>query len=310
MVDDRVDVRSRTRMRPLRARSPRLPNFIVIGAMKSGTTSLFHYLREHPQAHMSPLKEVEFFVEEKNWKRGLDWYRSQFAGASPGAIAVGEASTAYTKYPEFRGVPERIAEHIPEARLIYVVRDPIERIRSHYQHRVLAGSERRTIERAVIDDERYVDCSRYAMQTDRYLQVFPRESLLLVTSEELRAARAETMRRIYAFLQIDPSFEPESMDREFYRSDDRAAYPPFVWWVRRTIKRYVPAGKRAKELVDLVVPASLGRRPDNRRGERTPAASNYALPDRVRAQLSDLLREDVAKFREYMPDRFNGWGIA
>jgi hypothetical protein len=212
-----------------------MPNFIVIGAMKSGTTSLFHYLQAHPQAYLSPLKEVEFFVEEKNWKRGFDWYRAQFAGADPEAIAIGEASTAYTKYPEYDGVPERIATHIPEARLIYVVRDPIERIRSHFQHRVLAGAERRPVEVAVLEDPRYLHCSSYAMQLERYLPHFERDQLMIVRSEDLRSARLETMRSIYGFLGIDPDLVPDTLEREFYRSEERATYPPVAGWVPRTV---------------------------------------------------------------------------
>ena len=119
---------------------PRLPSFLVIGAMKAGTTSLYHYLHAHPQVFMPSIKELDFFVAGGNWGRGLHWYQKQFAGAGPGAVAVGEASTMYTKYPSVDGVPERIAAHLPEVRLVYVVRDPIDRIRSHYRHRVAVGT--------------------------------------------------------------------------------------------------------------------------------------------------------------------------
>jgi Sulfotransferase domain len=294
--------------RPGRQRAGRLPNFVVIGAMKSGTTSLFHYLQVHPQAHLSPLKEVDFFVEEKNWRRGLDWYRGQFEGAGPDVRAIGEASTIYTKFPKYRGVAERMARTIPDARLIYLVRDPIERIRSHYQHRVLSGAERLPIDRAVLEDHRYLDCSRYAMQIERYFEHFPRERILLATSEELRSNRLPTMRRIYSFLQIDPDFVHGTIDREFYASGERATYPPIAWWVRRTIKRYLPASKRAKELIDLAVPALLGRR----NGSERPAdgRSRFTMPEPVRERLADVLREDVARFRRYMPSGFDGWGIA
>jgi len=293
-----------------RTSAGRLPNFLVIGAMKSGTTSLFHYLQAHPHAYLSPLKEVEFFVEETNWKRGFDWYRAQFAGAPPDATAIGEASTAYTKYPEHRGVPERIATHLPDARLIYVVRDPIERIRSHYQHRVMAGAERRPAEVAVLEDERYLNCSRYAMQVDRYLEHVDRDRLLLVRSEDLRATRVETMRSIYAFLGLDPNVTPDALDREFYRSEERATYPPVAWWVRRTVKRYVPAGKRVKELIDVVANRFLVERVRPRREQPVAPAPASTLSDDVRARLAEALAEDVARFRSYMPQGFDGWGIA
>jgi hypothetical protein len=295
-------------VRPGRQRAGRLPNFIVIGAMKAGTTSLFHYLQVHPQAYLSPLKEVDFFVEEKNWRRGLDWYRAQFDGAGPEVTAVGEASTLYTKFPEYEGVPERMAGSIPEARLIYVVRDPIERIRSHYQHRILTGSERLPIDRAVLEDPRYLDCSRYAMQIERYLERFPREQILLVTSEDLRANRLPTMRAIYGFLEIDPAFVHETIDREFYASNERASYPPAAWWVRRTLKRYIPTSKRAKELIDLALPTFLARGGGPNGSGDGPG--RFEVPDAVRDRLAERLRDDVARFRTYMPSGFDGWGIA
>jgi Sulfotransferase domain len=291
-----------------RGGGPTLPNFIVIGAMKSGTTSLFHYLQSHPQVFMSPLKEVDFFAEGLNWDRGLDWYRRQFAGAGSDAVAIGEASTSYSKYPEYTGVPERIADTLPDVRLIYVVRDPVERIRSHYQHRSLIGAEREPIEIAVLKDPRYVDCSRYAYQIERYMRVFPRESLLVVASEHLRSDRERTIRQIYRFLGVDETYVSDTLQREFYRTDERASYPPIVWWLRRTVKRYVPAGKRAKELIDHVLPSSLGRVPK----ESEPAAKDptFTITDDVREQLVERLRDDVRELRAYMPDGFDGWGLA
>jgi hypothetical protein len=92
---------------------------------------------------MSDLKEPDFFVTELNWGRGVRWYEQQFVGAD-GAVAVGEASTSYSKYPLYRDVPSRIADTIPDVRLIYLIRQPIERIRSQYLHQRLLREERRT----------------------------------------------------------------------------------------------------------------------------------------------------------------------
>jgi hypothetical protein len=285
-----------------------LPNFLVIGAMKSGTTSLFNYLRAHPQIFMSPLKEADFFVEEKNWQRGLDWYRTQFAAASAGSVAIGEASTSYSKYPEYRGVPEKIAACLPDVRLIYVVRDPIERIRSHYEHDALVGREHAPIDEAVLADPRYVDCSRYAFQLERYLNWFPRERILVIASEELRSSRASTMRLIYRFLEVDDAHRPDELEREFYTTQERSAYPSYAWRIRRIAKRYLPAGHRAKELIDRLVPASLGRvRSD---GPAAAPAPTDLVTDGLRATLQELLKDDVRKLNTYMPDGFDGWGIA
>lgn len=284
----------------------RLPNFLVIGAMKAGTTSLYHYLRAHPQVHMPPVKELDFFVEEGNWRRGMGWYAKQFEGAPAAAVAVGEASTRYTKYPSVQGVPERIAAHLPEVRLVYVVRDPIERIRSHYEHRRAAGAETEPIERAVRDNPIYVDSSRYAMQLERYLDHFPRDRVLVLTSEELRTARQEAVQRLYGFLGVATDVVPDVLDVEFYRTSERASYSPAGWWVRRTLKRHFPATKRAKELVDSVVPrlAGVARRSGGHGGE-----SALTVPDGLRSELAAALHDDVRRLRGLMPTGFDGWGI-
>ena len=134
-----------------------LPNLLVIGAQKCGTTSLHGYLSLHPQVSMAKRKELDFFVRPEdsivaigNWHRGLDWYRAQFQGSSP---VLGEASPNYTGFPHFRGVPERAARVLPEAKLICMVRDPIERIVSHYMHRRAAGVETRPLEQTLGDIE-------------------------------------------------------------------------------------------------------------------------------------------------------------
>ena len=119
----------------------RLPTFLIVGGMNCGTTALYRYLQAHPEVYMPSVKAPEFFVEEANWRRGVDWYRRMFAGAPPDAVAIGEASNAYTKHPRYRGVPKRVASVLPDVRLIYVVRDPVARMRSHYQTKVAEGSE-------------------------------------------------------------------------------------------------------------------------------------------------------------------------
>jgi hypothetical protein len=286
----------------------RLPTFIVIGAMKGGTTSLFHYLDEHPQVHMSPLKEVDFFVEESNWDRGFDWYARQFEGAGPQATAIGEASTVYTKYPQYRGVPERIRAHLPDIRLIYVVRDPIERLRSHFQHRTLVGSERRPIAQAIDADPTYIDTSRYGMQLERYVEHFPREQIHIMTSEDLRLRRAETLSGVFGFIGVEPSFVPPSIEQEFYKTDERTQYPSIAWKVRKLAKRFVPHSKRAKELVDSLMPKVLGRRNGAVPSEGSSQAS-LAIPDEVADRMRAIFAEDVALLRRYMPPEFDGWGL-
>jgi hypothetical protein len=284
-----------------------LPNFLIIGAAKAGTTSLYHYLRAHPHVFMPPVKELDFFVAEGNWGRGIEWYRKQFEGASPQAIAIGEASTRYTIYPSLRGVPQRIATHLPDARFVYIVRDPIERIRSHYQHRVAAGTERSPLQQAVFENPRYLNCSRYATQLEQYLQFFPRKRLMLITSEQLRHSRRSTICRVYEFLGVESDFVPETLNREFYKSEDRLKHSPAGWWFRHVLKRHFPASKRAKEIVDSTLPRVFNR---ILRGPERQSSSPITLTEGLRSELVDNLRDEVRRLRCYMTEEFDGWGIA
>ena len=118
-----------------------LPNLIIIGGLKCGTTSLHHYLNLHPEIAMSRPKELNFFVSELNWPLGRDWYAGHFDRS---ARIRGESSPHYTNRPSFNGVPGRMHELLgSDVRLVYVVRDPIDRILSHYLHNVGGGYEDR-----------------------------------------------------------------------------------------------------------------------------------------------------------------------
>ena len=177
-----------------------LPNFLVIGAMKCGTTSLHHYLTLHPEIFMSRQKELSYFVEERNYSNGEAWYRAQFES---GFHACGEISPAYTAYPVMKGVPQRIHSLLGDIRLIYVMRDPLERLLSHYIHNVAKGKETRTFDEAMRNLENdYVWRSLYSVQLKQYLPYFARERILLITQEDLLNQRVSTLRRIFRFLGV------------------------------------------------------------------------------------------------------------
>jgi hypothetical protein len=182
-----------------------LPNLLVIGAMKCGTTSLHHYLGLHPEIFMSRRKELDFFIEDLNWKKGIAWYAAQFP--EPAAIR-GEASPRYSLHPVYRGVPQRIHQVLPDVKLVYVVRDPVQRVISHYMHDVIERSEQRTLEAILEQDERnhYVHCSRYWMQLEQYRCVFPTRQVLVIRQEDLLEQRAGILRSVFRFLEVDESF--------------------------------------------------------------------------------------------------------
>lgn len=274
-----------------------LPNLVIIGAMKCATSSLHYYLGLHPHVGMSRRKELNFFIEERNWPRGEAWYRSWFSARD---AVRGEASPGYTAYPEFRGVPERMHGVIPDARLIYVVRDPFARLAAHYAHLVAEGRETRSLAQALADpDSPLVTRSRYWMQLERYLQVYPADRILVLQQEALRSHRFETMRRVFAFAGVDPEFR-----------DVR-----FRWMRHRS------ARKRQK----TVLGQRLSRTWPMRMLARLPADRRWPVEDAIyypfsrrvapvvleglRERVADALRPDLTRLRQWTGERFDGWSI-
>ncbi len=181
----------------------RLPNLVIIGAQKCGTTSLHYYLGHHPEIRMTLIKELDFFPDQRNWHKGVDWYKSHFRGDFK---VLGESSPNYTYYPKWQNVPERMHSVIPDAKLIYLVRDPIERIISHYIHRCAAGLEHRTIEECLeqIDSNNiYVCRSMYHMQLSRFLSHYDQKQILVLNQQDLLESRLETLTKVFDFLGVD-----------------------------------------------------------------------------------------------------------
>jgi Sulfotransferase family len=277
--------------------SPRvLPNFLLIGAMKAGTTSLHRYLRAHPQVFMPEEKELHFFVAERNWGRGRAWYEAQFAEAAS-AVAVGEASPTYSMHPWFSGVADRVAELLPDVRLVYCVRHPIERIRSHYLHELEKGRERAPIDQALAADPRYLNTSRYAMQLGQYLARFPAEQILIITAEQLRHDRTATVRRVLTFLGVDPDW-PDSrlLDPEFHRTSNKRVRTPLAQAALR-----VPGTRAVARLAPRPVRRLASRRVDLGR--------DGAIPEALEARLRAELRDDIGRLRAHVGEGFDGWGI-
>ena len=181
------------------------PNLFIIGAMKSGTTSLHNYLDMHPEIAMSEEKEPGYFVEELSLQRGEDWYTSLFESDAQYRYR-GESSTHYTKLPLYQGVAERIFRFAPDARLIYVMRDPFERAVSHYWHAVRDvhhGGELRRMIRAVTEQPSdYLAFSDYAMQLEPYVKVFGRDAIFTLTFESLVRDPQQEIDRIFDWLGL------------------------------------------------------------------------------------------------------------
>lgn len=298
---ERYTADRKSKFRRRRKRRAAMPNLIIVGGLKCGTTSIHHYLGLHPEIQMSKPKELNFFVAEMNWDLGLDWYASRFDARAP---VRGESSPHYTNLPRFEGVAERIQQHCPDARLLYMVRDPIKRILSHWVHATGAGYETRQLEPTMaLPSTQYVNRSKYWMQLQPYLERFDRSQIEIISQEELQADREATMRKAFAFAGVDESFVSEQFDREWEKSS--AKQGDKYQFMEKLIKlpglrsfdrNFDRLPESLRWLVEKVV-----HDPDK------PPAEKPTLPDELFETLRGRFTEDVAELQKFAGREFAGW---
>nr|WP_281365971.1 sulfotransferase [Halovulum dunhuangense] len=266
-----------------------MPDFIVIGAMKAGTTALHHRLAAHPGIGMARLKETEFFLPAKARGRGLDWYARQFP---PGDLKRGEVSPNYAKRLVFPGTPERIAALLPDVRLIYILRDPVARALSEYRHLRAMG---RLAPGPLPPDAfaRLVDASLYARQLEAYLAVFPISALHLAT---LEADPRGMLTALAGFLGVADDW-PEARAAHGNRAASVAAMPGWFWSMRdgkagQALRRHLPEGVKTGLRRAIAQPA--------------PAA---AIPPDLAARIRDAVAGDTGRLRGLTGGRFAEWSV-
>lgn len=215
-----------------------LLEFIIVGAMKSGTSTLAHFLRQHPEIYM-PDGEVHFFYEEGkgHWQDGIQWYRGQFQEALPEQVA-GEKTPTYSYLP---GVAERIHNVLPDVKLIWIFRDPIDRAYSNYWHAVRSGIEPLGFAEAVRrEDDRdiwkgYVRRSQYAEQVSRYLDYFDREQMHFSLFEDLKAEPRSVLEELFQFLDVDPGYSDQLNQRARKNVTKIPRSTTFRYWTRSVL---------------------------------------------------------------------------
>jgi hypothetical protein len=301
-----------------------LPNFLIIGAAKAGTNALYHYLRQHPQIYMSPWKEPKFFAFETEADLGfraangrdapvnasviLDQaeYEELFDDARDGELARGEASTHYL-YVEKS--PGRIKTLIPDARLIAVLRNPVDRAFSSYQHLVRDDLEPLDFG-AALDAEpqriaehyaylyRYTDMGFYSQQLDRYEKTFSENQLCVLLYDDLRSDPEGTCRQIFSFLGVDEDFVPD-MSGEYNRSGvpknrfmHRLLNPPAP--MKRRLWNVTPrlARERLLDAQTKIVNRNLQRQ---------------TMPEPERDRLRGVFREEVGRLEARLDRDLSHW---
>ncbi len=228
----------------------RLPDFIIIGAMKCATSTLHEQLARQSGIFMSNPKEPNFFSDDGQWDRGLSWYRELFAGAKPGELC-GESSTHYTKLPTYPRTIDRMRAHVLQGvKLVYIMRHPIDRLVSQYIHEWTQGVVSGTIDEALDSHPEMIEYSRYAMQLKPFIDTWGSESILPLFFERFTAHQQETLERVCRFIgharqpKWDDTLGEQNVSRErMRRSAWRDAFVKFPGMT--TLRRaFVPQSVR------------------------------------------------------------------
>ncbi len=285
------------------------PNFFIAGTPKSGTTSLFHYLDEHPEVFMCPIKEPNFFscdqivMQQLYYKKKditrKDDYEKLFQNVRT-EIAIGEASVSYLFYDK---VPARIKTTVPDAKIIIILRDPADRAFSHYLMDSRLGYVDLTFEDIVYQrtDHRlgalyyhqFVELGLYYEQVKRYLDIFGTDQVKIFINEDLREDMTKVILDVYDFLQIDPTLMPD-LDKQYNvyqkprNSVVKALYSAQT--IRRMARAIIPNG-----LVDRVKDTLLVR------AEKPQIASG------AKKYLNDLFKENMSQTGELIGRDLSHW---
>lgn len=290
---------------------------LVVGAMKSGTTTLYDYLRAHPEIATGPNKEPGFFAFEEIWALGFEWYESQFNFDGRIHTYALEATTDYTKHPFCKDVVKRLSASAPrEFKLIYIMRHPLRRIESHSRHAERTGREvgqfpspRRSHSLDSGISPVSIATSRYAHQLDQYSEYYDRGDLLLLTLESLAREPQMTMAKVCNFLNLstiqiskvglksnvgEPNLPSHSIRQRLYPA----------WQSLRTIQTLRSAVRRA---TPEFMRAGISRKAK----EWASPQGRFRLTDEESELLIDDLTPDLRRLRDrYGVDTYKEWGIS
>lgn len=289
-----------------------LPNFIVIGAAKSGTTALYWYLAEHPSVFMSPVKETNYFAygldeQGRLLYRHPDFHRypiktvrqyeALFAAAGR-AKAIGEVSPIYLECPQSAG---RIREQLPSARLVCILRQPVERAYSDYQMYLRSNGRRLDPARDLSadsewaqPDSHWMQIGRYHEQLSRYFERFPREQIHVFLFDDLKRAPLSAVQEVYRFLGVDSSFAPDFDTPHNIGGMPASRFLEGVFTsraIRKSVGHWVPKGA-----------ANWVRRLRTRNLRPAPQ-----LPAELRASLNRQFREDISRTSELLGRSLDHW---
>jgi hypothetical protein len=287
-------------------------DFLIIGAQKSGTTSLHKYLESHPQLYLLPEKEVPYFSNDEYHVRGWDWYVKDFFAQAPPGKLWGKSTPAYMTSFE---VPGRIRVQMPDTKLIALLRNPVDRAFSHYKMMVKRKRETRCFAGVVeeklqpgnlrrdrllppgTEDDGYLTMGEYGRILERYLQFFPRRQLLVLFTEDLEREPGVVLKRVLRFLNVNDDFVPANLGKHYHVGGTKRRIP---------VDEHVLARHRLFRKALEFIPRQ-SRHLFERRflfwfmiWNTRPDPANQKMPSEVRKRLSEFYREDAARLAKML----------
>jgi hypothetical protein len=271
------------------------PTFLVIGAAKGGTTSLHHYLRQHPRVHMPAAKEINYYWDDaaaagREVPGSFAEYVSCFAGASDGQ-AIGEISPQYLNS---RTAASRIRADLPDVKLVVSLRHPADRAYSDYLGRVRIGREHREFGAATASGERIREDGFYGEKLARYVAHFPREQLLVILHDDYARDTAGTLRQLFAFIGVDPDVAVDT-GRRYNRAElPRSARLSRVMWAGVGVaQQLLPRSRRGTGLGERLLRTTYRKAPP--------------FPAEQRAAMVEVYRDDIVATAALIGRDLSAW---
>ena len=275
------------------------PNFFVIGAAKAGTTSLCELLGAHPDVFMCDPKEPGFFSLPKKYRLGYDWYAALFASAGA-HNAIGEGSTTYSQIGIFPHVVRRIINYAPDARIIYIVRSPLERLESLWiQWRHMGRRIPASFANALRRWPALIDSSLYWTQINAYRQYFPDERILVLFFEDFKSDPHVVLSRCFEFLEVTPQAQIQDTDRPRNVWDDKHEDRIALRALRR-----LPGFNRLRS---ASIPKAVRRA--LKRAFRKPIRQRPRWDEQTRRWVVDRIADDVRQFLEFYGKPMDFWSF-
>lgn len=272
-----------------------LVDFMIIGAQKCGTTSLAQQIASHSEICFCREKEPGYFNQPQDWRAEVDKYHALYTPTA--GQLCGEASTMYTFFPESLHTPQNLYEYNPDLKLIYIMRDPVERIISNYSHELVRGNIQTSPDATVLTDPGYVNRSRYAVQLRPYFERFSPEQILLLVFEEYVANPTLVLQQIIEFLGITKGCFEETEMTVANKSTGS-------WTLKNDYMRQMVTTntfQRFRPMIPVAARQSVKRLFSNRLDEKPHFSAE------LRSALRQLLADDICAVEQFLGRPVDAW---